>query len=129
VVGVVDETNRRIDEDHDRGARRVLRARRFRIGLILTAVMVVGYFGFILLIAFNNRGRRTVEGTEQVKSALYIFVKDMGLVVDAARQNTYPAPLASAAEQLYRAGRRAGLGRSDDSAVIEVLRGHRPPTG
>ena len=66
-----------------------------------------------------------VEGTEQVKSALDIFVKDMGLVVDAARQTAYPAPLATAAEQLYLAGRRAGLGRSDDSAVIEVLRGHR----
>jgi 3-hydroxyisobutyrate dehydrogenase len=77
---------------------------------------------------FDDRGRRMVEGTEQVKSALDIFVKDMGLVLDAARQNTYPAPLASAAEQLYLAGRRAGLGRSDDSAVIEVLRGHRPNT-
>jgi 3-hydroxyisobutyrate dehydrogenase len=75
---------------------------------------------------FDDRGRRMVEGTEQVKSALDIFVKDMGLVVDAARQSTYPAPLASAAEQLYLAGRRAGLGRRDDSAVIEVLRGHRP---
>jgi 3-hydroxyisobutyrate dehydrogenase len=75
---------------------------------------------------FDDRGRRMVEGADQVKSALDIFVKDMGLVVDAARQNTYPAPLASAAEQLYLAGHRAGLGRSDDSAVIEVLRGHRP---
>jgi 3-hydroxyisobutyrate dehydrogenase/putative dehydrogenase len=75
---------------------------------------------------FEDRGRRMVEGADQVKSALDIFVKDMGLVVDAARQSTYPAPLASAAEQLYLAGRRAGLGRSDDSAVIDVLRGHRP---
>jgi len=74
---------------------------------------------------FDDRGRRMVEGTEQVKSALDIFVKDMGLVVDAARQSTYPTPLASAAEQLYLAGRRAGLGRSDDSSVIDVLRGHR----
>ena len=72
---------------------------------------------------FDDRGRRMVEGAEQVKSALDIFVKDMGLVVDAARQSTYPAPLASAAEQLYLAGRRAGLGRRDDSSVIEVLRG------
>jgi 3-hydroxyisobutyrate dehydrogenase/putative dehydrogenase len=31
--------------------------------------------------------------------------------------------LASAAAQVYLAGRRAGLGRSDDSAVIEVFRG------
>jgi len=34
-----------------------------------------------------------VEGTEQVNSALDIFVKDMGLVVGAARDSTYPAPV------------------------------------
>jgi 3-hydroxyisobutyrate dehydrogenase len=72
----------------------------------------------------HDRGERMVHGSfEQVKSALDIFVKDMGLVVDAARQHAYPAPLASSAEQLYLAGRRAGLGRLDDSSVIEILRG------
>jgi 3-hydroxyisobutyrate dehydrogenase/putative dehydrogenase len=73
----------------------------------------------------DDRGSRMVDddGTE-VRSALDIFVKDMGLVVDAARESTYPAPLAAAAEQLYLRGRRAGLGRHDDSSVIEVLRGN-----
>ena len=71
----------------------------------------------------DDRGARMVHGTDEVKSALDIFVKDMGLVTDAARASSYSAPLASAAEQLYLAGRRAGLGRRDDSAVIEVLRG------
>ena len=71
----------------------------------------------------DDRGSRMVHGTEEVRSALDIFVKDMGLVTDAARDSSYPAPLASAAEQLFLAGRRAGLGRRDDSAVIEVLRG------
>jgi 3-hydroxyisobutyrate dehydrogenase len=73
----------------------------------------------------DDRGARMVHGTDEVKSALDIFVKDMGLVTDAARASSYPAPLASAAEQLYLAGRRAGLGRRDDSAVIEVFRGAR----
>jgi 3-hydroxyisobutyrate dehydrogenase len=83
----------------------------------------------------DDRGARMVHGTDEVKSALDIFVKDMGLVTDAARASSYPAPLASAAEQLYLAGRRAGLGRRDDSSVIEVLRGapltsaHRPADG
>lgn len=77
----------------------------------------------------DDRGSRMVHGTDEVRSALDIFVKDMGLVTDAARSSNYPAPLASAAEQLYLAGRRAGLGRRDDSAVIEVLRGTlSPPT-
>jgi 3-hydroxyisobutyrate dehydrogenase len=71
----------------------------------------------------DDRGARMVHGTDEVKSALDIFVKDMGLVTGAARDVSFPAPLASAAEQLYLAGHRAGLGRRDDSAVIEVLRG------
>ena len=75
----------------------------------------------------DDRGGRMVHGTDEVKSALDIFVKDMGLVADAARASSYPAPLATAAEQVYLAGRRAGLGRRDDSAVIEVLRGGPPP--
>jgi 3-hydroxyisobutyrate dehydrogenase len=72
----------------------------------------------------DDRGERMVHGSDEVKSALDIFVKDMGLVLDAARDTAYPAPLASAAAQLYLAGRRAGLGRRDDSSVIEVLRGN-----
>jgi 3-hydroxyisobutyrate dehydrogenase len=73
----------------------------------------------------DDRGGRMVHGTEEVKSALDIFVKDMGLVTDAARANHSPVPLASAAQQLYLAGHPAGLGRRDDSSVIEVLRGNR----
>jgi 3-hydroxyisobutyrate dehydrogenase/putative dehydrogenase len=49
----------------------------------------------------------------------------MGLLLDAASENGHPSPLASAAEQLHPACRRAGLGRRDDSSVIEVLRGVR----
>jgi len=74
----------------------------------------------------DDRGERMVHGTDQVKSALDIFVKDMGLVTDAARAAGSPAPLASAAEQLYLAGHQAGLGRRDDSTVLEVLRGKGP---
>lgn len=72
----------------------------------------------------DDRGQRMVRGDfDQVTSALDIFVKDMGLVVEAAREHDHAAPLADAAQQLYLAGQRAGLGRLDDSSVIEVLRG------
>jgi 3-hydroxyisobutyrate dehydrogenase-like beta-hydroxyacid dehydrogenase len=74
-----------------------------------------------------DRGERMVHGSDETKSALDIFVKDMGLVLDAARGSSYPAPLASTAAQLYLAGRRAGLGRRDDSTVIEILRGGPSP--
>jgi 3-hydroxyisobutyrate dehydrogenase len=70
----------------------------------------------------DDRGARMVHGTDEVRSALDIFVKDMGLVTNAARARGATAPLAQAAEQLYLEGHRAGLGRRDDSAVIEVLR-------
>jgi 3-hydroxyisobutyrate dehydrogenase/putative dehydrogenase len=73
---------------------------------------------------FDDRGARMIDNpNNEVRSAIDIFVKDMGLVTAAARANSYPAPLASAAEQLYLAGRRAGLGRADDSSLIQVLRG------
>jgi 3-hydroxyisobutyrate dehydrogenase/putative dehydrogenase len=72
----------------------------------------------------DDRGARMVDGAfEDPKSALEIFVKDMGLVTDAAQGLGYQAPLAAAAERLYEDGRAAGLGRLDDSSVIEVLRG------
>jgi 3-hydroxyisobutyrate dehydrogenase len=78
----------------------------------------------------DDRGARMIDGAfEQPRSALDIFVKDMGLVTDAARRSTYPAPLAAAAEQLYLAGSRAGLGRLDDSSIIGLFRGGSAPPG
>jgi 3-hydroxyisobutyrate dehydrogenase len=72
----------------------------------------------------EDRGARMIENPSgQVRSALDIFVKDMGLVLDAAQDSDFAAPLATTAAQLYDVGRRAGLGRADDSSLIEVLRG------
>ncbi len=71
----------------------------------------------------DDRGRRMVEGTfGDVKSALDIFVKDMGLVVDAAGSAKAPASLAKAAQQAFQLGAEAGYGRRDDSSVILVYR-------
>ncbi|GAB2610513.1 NAD(P)-dependent oxidoreductase [Kocuria himachalensis] len=72
---------------------------------------------------FEDRGPRMLQGDQaEVRSALDIFVKDMGLVTDAARAVEQPVPLASAAEQLYVRGRREGHGRHDDSVVFDILR-------
>ncbi len=72
----------------------------------------------------DDRGARMIDNpSDDIRSTIDIFVKDMGLVTEAARANAYPTPLASAAEQLYLASRRAGLGRADDSSVIQILRG------
>jgi 3-hydroxyisobutyrate dehydrogenase-like beta-hydroxyacid dehydrogenase len=58
----------------------------------------------------------------EVRSALDIFVKDMGLVTGAAGNAGAEVPLASAAQELYQRGHDEGLGRQDDSVLIEVLR-------
>lgn len=72
---------------------------------------------------FQDRGSRMVrEEFDEVRSALNIFVKDMGLVTAAAREAEQPVPLAAAAEQVYLRGRREGLGRQDDSVVYQMLR-------
>jgi len=71
----------------------------------------------------EDRGERMLE-EEYVppKSALDIFVKDMGLVSKAAEKQGFEAPLASAALGMYLAGRDTGLGAEDDSGVIRVFR-------
>jgi 3-hydroxyisobutyrate dehydrogenase/putative dehydrogenase len=75
---------------------------------------------------FEDRGARMVSGQfDQVRSALDIFVKDMGLVGAAADDAGAATPLAGAAARLYDRGHQEGLGRLDDSALIEVLRAGR----
>jgi 3-hydroxyisobutyrate dehydrogenase len=72
---------------------------------------------------FEDRGARMVAGQfGDVRSALDIFVKDMGLVTGAAGQAGAEVPLAGAARELYQRGHDRGLGRQDDSVIIEVLR-------
>jgi len=96
------------------------------LGLDAEACWDVVRHGAAASFMLDDRGDRMVHGAgDEVRSALDIFVKDMGLVLAAARDSVYPAPLASVAEQMYLTGRRAGLGSEDDSRLIEVLRGER----
>ncbi|CAM2162016.1 putative L-threonate dehydrogenase [Paraburkholderia sacchari] len=60
-------------------------------------------------------------------TALDIFVKDLGLVLEAARANTFPLPLASTAYQMFAAASAAGLGHEDDTAVIKTFPGIKLP--
>lgn len=73
----------------------------------------------------GNRGPRMLEAYEdegaEVLSRLDIFVKDLGIVGDAARRNHVATPIASAAEHLFLIGEAQGLGGADDSAVIRVV--------
>jgi 3-hydroxyisobutyrate dehydrogenase len=93
------------------------------IGLDARACWETVRHGAAASFMLDDRGARMLaEGQVEVRSALQIFVKDMGMVVAAARDRQFPSPMAAAAEQLYLAGAEAGLGGNDDSALIEVLR-------
>jgi 3-hydroxyisobutyrate dehydrogenase len=68
---------------------------------------------------FQNRVPHILEGDYTPLSAVNIFIKDLGIVLDAARKLSFPLPLAAAAHQLYLATAAAGHGAEDDSAVIK----------
>jgi 3-hydroxyisobutyrate dehydrogenase/putative dehydrogenase len=70
----------------------------------------------------DDRGARMLNPADEVRSALSIFVKDMGLVCDTAQAADVAVPVAEAARGLFAAGAAAGLGDRDDSALIELWR-------
>ena len=70
----------------------------------------------------DDRGQRMLdEAFDEPRSAIDIFVKDMGLVVGAAEFSGAWTPIAAAAGELFQRGHDAGMGRQDDSAIIRVL--------
>jgi 3-hydroxyisobutyrate dehydrogenase len=65
------------------------------MGLDAETTWAVIRHGAAASFMLDDRGQRMVHGSfERANSALDIFVKDMGLVIDAARHHGYPAPLA-----------------------------------
>lgn len=69
----------------------------------------------------NDRGPRMLEGTDtQVTSMVDIFVKDSGLVAAAAKGCKAAVPLLDIAHARFSQAADAGLGRRDDSRVIET---------
>ena len=70
---------------------------------------------------FQNRAPQVVSGDYTPFSAVDIFVKDLGIVTDAAAALDTPTPLAAASLDLYRAASSAGLGREADAAIAKIL--------
>ncbi|MGO3740908.1 NAD(P)-dependent oxidoreductase [Kerstersia sp.] len=69
----------------------------------------------------SDRGPRMLEGTDtRVTSAIGIFVKDSGLVAQAARECGAATPLLDAAHDRYLQAEKQGLAARDDSRVIET---------
>ena len=63
----------------------------------------------------GNRGPRMIDPPEGAASAVDIFVKDLGIVLDAARASRFPVPVSAAALQVFLGASGAGHGRADDS--------------
>ena len=76
---------------------------------------------------FENRMAHVLKGDYTPLSAVDIFVKDLGLVLDTARATKFPLPLASTAHQMFMQASSAGHGREDDAAVIKIFPGIRLP--
>ncbi|MGL4635101.1 MAG: NAD(P)-dependent oxidoreductase [Beijerinckiaceae bacterium] len=70
-----------------------------------------------------NRGPRMVMANPPVTSAVDIFVKDMGIVLAAGEQAKVGLPLSALTRQLFLQASGQGLGREDDSQVVQVYRG------
>ena len=70
----------------------------------------------------EDRGRRMLDRQFlPAKSAMDIFVKDMGLVRKAAGERGFATPLSDVAHQLYEKGSSLGFGGEDDSGILRVF--------
>jgi 3-hydroxyisobutyrate dehydrogenase len=76
---------------------------------------------------FENRMQQVVSGDYAPWSAVDIFVKDLGLVLDTARASKFPLPIASTAHQMFMQASTAGHGAEGDSAVIKIFPGINLP--
>ncbi|MDR2451484.1 MAG: NAD(P)-dependent oxidoreductase [Candidatus Accumulibacter sp.] len=70
---------------------------------------------------FENRAPHILADDFTPLSAVNIFVKDLGIVLDYAKKSVFPLPLAAAAHQMYLSASASGHGGEDDSAVIKVF--------
>jgi L-threonate 2-dehydrogenase len=77
---------------------------------------------------FENRMAHVLAADYTPLSAVDIFVKDLGLVLDTARATKFPLPLSATAHQMFMQASTAGYGREDDSAVIKIFPGITLPT-
>ena len=68
----------------------------------------------------KDRGPRMLQPDPEVTSAVDIFVKDLGIVLEAGRDAKAALPLAAVAHQMFLATSGRGDGAKDDSQVIRT---------
>ena len=70
--------------------------------------------------ALESRAPHVIAGDYTPLSAVDIWLKDLGIVLDIAKGAKFGAPLTAAALQQYLAASGSGLGKEDDAAVAKV---------
>lgn len=68
----------------------------------------------------ENRAPHIVAGDYTPHSSVNIWPKDLGIVLDIARDAKFAAPITAAAMQQFLAAAGQGLGAEDDAAVAKV---------
>ena len=69
---------------------------------------------------FENRVPHVLDGDYSPRSAVDIFVKDLGIIQDMARTAKFPVPVAAAALQMFLMTSASGMGRDDDASVARM---------
>jgi 3-hydroxyisobutyrate dehydrogenase len=69
---------------------------------------------------FENRMPHVLDGDYTPRSAVDIFVKDLGIIQDMARTAKFPVPVSAAALQMFLMTSGAGMGRDDDASVARM---------
>jgi L-threonate 2-dehydrogenase len=92
-----------------------------RLGLDLQTVYDVIRVSAGTSWMFENRVPHILDGDYAPRSAVDIFVKDLGIVTDMGRASRFPTPLAALAMQMFVMTSAAGMGRDDDASVARLL--------
>ncbi len=66
---------------------------------------------------FENRVPHVLDGDYAPRSAVEIFTKDLGIIMDMSRSEKFPVPVASAALQMFMMTAANGMARDDDASV------------
>ena len=77
----------------------------------------------------NDRGPRALQDDPPSRSAIDIFVKDLGLVEAAARDHGMTLGVAEAAHQHFLSASDRGMGRADDSQLWRSIVAELPSAG
>jgi putative dehydrogenase len=93
-----------------------------KVGVDLTVLLEILSGSSASSWMLRDRGPRMLENEPPVTSAVDIFVKDLGIVLEAGRETKAALPLAALAHQMFLAVSGHGDGDADDSQVIRAYK-------